>query len=55
VIVGTDDSIAPESYARQVVGSLPNARLVTLKGSHTLFMENSGKFNREVFDFLIGS
>jgi pimeloyl-ACP methyl ester carboxylesterase len=55
VIVGTDDSIAPESYARKVVGSLQSARLVTLKGSHTLFMEESGRFNKEVVDFLKGS
>ena len=55
VIVGTEDSIAPESYARQVTGILPNARLVTLKGSHTLFMENSRRFNKEVLDFLRGN
>ena len=56
VIVGTDDSIAPESYARQVAGSLPNARLVTVKGgSHTMFMEYSGRFNKEVLNFLGGN
>jgi len=56
VIVGTEDSIAPEAYARQVAGSLPNARLVTVAGgSHILFMEHSGRFNREVLAFLRGN
>jgi pimeloyl-ACP methyl ester carboxylesterase len=55
VIVGTDDSIAPESYARKVAGSLPNARLVIVDGgSHILFMEHSGRFNKEVLNFLGG-
>jgi pimeloyl-ACP methyl ester carboxylesterase len=56
VIVGTEDSIAPESYARKVAGILPNARLVTVAGgSHILFMEYSGRFNKEVLTFLKGS
>jgi pimeloyl-ACP methyl ester carboxylesterase len=56
VVVGTEDSIAPEAYARKVVGSLPNARLVTVDGgSHILFMENSRRFNGEVLTFLKGS
>ena len=56
VLVATGDRIAPEAYARKVIASLPGARLVTIdSGSHIFFMEYSGRFNKEVLDFLKGN
>jgi 3-oxoadipate enol-lactonase len=53
VITGTEDR-AIKPVSSEVIASLvPKAKLVkVLGGSHSLYMEKRGEFNREVLDFL---
>jgi 3-oxoadipate enol-lactonase len=55
VIAGTEDEIVPPRSADVLASRIPGARLVKVEGgSHTLVAEKSGRFNREVLDFLRG-
>lgn len=55
VITGTGDRIVSPSSSDVIASRIPNAKLVKVKGgSHALFMEMRGRFNREVLDFLMG-
>jgi pimeloyl-ACP methyl ester carboxylesterase len=53
VICGTEDrSIRPTS-SDVIARLVPKAKLVKIAGgSHSLYMEKSGEFNRQVLDFL---
>lgn len=56
VIVGTDDRLVPPRSSEVLAERIPNAKLVKVDGgSHSFFMEMSGKFNKEVLDFLRAS
>jgi len=53
VMAGTEDRIVSPSSSGMLASGIPNARLVKIEGgSHTLVAEKSGRFNREVLDFL---
>lgn len=55
VMAGTDDKIVPIEFSRIVAERIPGAKFVEFhRGSHSFFMEMSGRFNREVIDFLKG-
>jgi len=53
VIIGTGDKLIPPHSSEVMVEKIPNAKLVKFEGgSHTLTIENRGRFNKEVLDFL---
>ncbi len=53
VIAGTEDRVVAPGCSDKLASMIPNARLVKVEGgSHALFMEMRGRFNREVLDFL---
>jgi pimeloyl-ACP methyl ester carboxylesterase len=53
VITGTEDRIVTPGSSEELVDVIPGARLVRFEGgSHTFFIEERGRFNREVLDFL---
>lgn len=53
VIVGTGDKLMPVHSSEVLANRIPDARLVKVEGgSHALFMEMRGRFNKEVLDFL---
>jgi 3-oxoadipate enol-lactonase len=53
VITGTEDRLVPPHSSEALASRIPHAKLVKIKGgSHSLFMEMRGRFNREVLDFL---
>ena len=55
VIVGTNDRIIPFTSSEVIAEKIPDARLVKFDGgSHAFFVEMSGRFNREVLNFLRG-
>lgn len=51
VICGTRD-IIKEAHTKEIAGSLPNAKLVIVKGNHFIADKNPSAFNKEVEDFL---
>ena len=51
VIVGDRDMIRP-THSRLIAGSLPEGRLVVLKGDHFIASRRSAEFNRAVSAFL---
>ena len=51
VICGTRDMIK-EAHTKEIAGSLPNAKLVIVKGNHFIADKNPSAFNKEVEDFL---
>lgn len=51
VIAGTRDMIR-ESHTRLIAESIPDARLVFVKGNHFIANKHPGEFNRAVLDFL---
>ena len=51
VIVGTKDMIK-EEHTRLIASSIPNSKLVFLKGNHFIANKHPGEFNRTVMDFL---
>ncbi len=53
VICGKKDMIK-ESHTRQIAESIPNSRLVIIKGNHFIAAENPKEFNNEVDRFLKG-
>jgi len=53
VIVGTQDREHKRTSSEVIAKLIPNSRLVKVEGgSHWLSMEMSGRFNKEVLDFL---
>jgi 3-oxoadipate enol-lactonase len=53
VIAGEDDSVAPLRYSRQLQESIPQARLVVLRGvGHAPPLEDAGQFNARLAEFL---
>jgi pimeloyl-ACP methyl ester carboxylesterase len=53
VITGTEDRLVPPRSSEALASRIPHARLVKIEGgSHSLFMEMRGRFNKEVLDFL---
>jgi pimeloyl-ACP methyl ester carboxylesterase len=55
VIVGTKDRAIKPSSSEVIAKLIPNAKLVQIDGgSHMFNMEMSGRFNKEVLDFLRG-
>jgi len=53
VIVGEEDTITPPEKARQLVETIPNARLVAIPGAgHLSNLENATAFNTAVREFL---
>ena len=53
VIAGTDDMIK-EGHTRLIASSIPDSRLVFIKGDHFIANKNPEEFNRAVLDFLLG-
>lgn len=51
VIAGTRDMIK-EAHTRLIAESIPDARLVFVKGNHFIANRNPAEFNRAVLDFL---
>ncbi len=55
VIGGTADRVILPASSDEIAKNITQAELVKIKGgSHLLFIENSGQFNRAVLDFLRG-
>lgn len=55
VMAGTGDQIIPFKASETLAERIPNAMLVKLEGgSHSFFVEMSGRFNKAVLDFLKG-
>lgn len=53
VITGTKDRIHKPSSSEVIAKRISNAKLVKVEGgSHNFFIEMSGRFNKEVLDFL---
>ena len=53
VITGDDDNLVPMQNSINLAGKLPNAKLSIIEnGSHMIFVENAGEFNRIVSDFV---
>jgi len=53
VIAGTKDRVVKPSSSEVMEKLIPNAKLVKVEGgSHSFFFEMSGRFNKEVLDFL---
>jgi 3-oxoadipate enol-lactonase len=53
VIVGEEDAITPPEKAKQLVETIPNARMVTIPGAgHLANLENESAFNAAVREFL---
>ena len=53
VIAGTKDMIK-EDHTRLIASSIPDSRLVFIKGDHFIANKNPEAFNRAVLDFLLG-
>ena len=51
VIAGTKDMIK-EEHTRLIASSIPNSKLVFLRGNHFIANKHPGEFNRTVMDFL---
>ena len=51
VIAGTKDMIK-EEHTRLIASSIPNSKLIFLKGNHFIANKHPGEFNRTVMDFL---
>ncbi len=51
VICGTRDMIK-ESHTKEIVKSIPNAKLAIVKGNHFIANKNPRAFNKEIEDFL---
>ncbi len=55
VIAGTKDQIVPFSSSELIADKIPDAKLVAVDGgSHSIFLEMSDRFNKEVVNFLKG-
>jgi 3-oxoadipate enol-lactonase len=55
VIFGTKDRCIKPASSEELSRQIPGARLLKIdNASHTVFLENSGRFNREVLRFLRG-
>lgn len=55
VLTGTADRIISPDMSDLLASHIPDSRLVKVKGgSHAFFMEMSGRFNKEVLNFLRG-
>jgi 3-oxoadipate enol-lactonase len=53
VVVGEQDAITPPDKARELVGGIPNARLVTIaEAGHLSNLENPAAFTKAVREFL---
>jgi 3-oxoadipate enol-lactonase len=53
IIVGTGDRVIRPISSEIMAKNIPNASLIKVnKGSHVLFTEMAGTFNKEVFNFL---
>jgi 3-oxoadipate enol-lactonase len=53
VLTGTKDRVIKTSSSEVIAKLIPNAKLVKVEdGSHLFSMEMSGRFNKEVLDFL---
>lgn len=53
ILTGDADTIVPMENSRNLAASIPNARLVIIKGgSHTFFIEQPLEFNRAVIEFV---
>ena len=53
VITGTEDKLAPPSFAEQIASKVPNSKLVILEGAgHLSNIEQPAEFNAAVMDFL---
>lgn len=53
VLSGDADIIVPVENSRNLAASIPNARLVIIKGgSHTFFIEQAEEFNSAVIEFI---
>jgi len=56
VIIVTEDKLVPLHSSEVIANRIPNAKLVKVEGgSHSIFIEIRGRFNKEVLDFLRGS
>jgi len=56
VLVGAEDRVIPPHSSDVIASRIPHARLVKVDGgSHVLFLEMRGRFNKEVLNFLKGS
>ena len=54
VITGTADRLVPPEFSDTLASKIPNAKLVKVEGgSHSFLVEMSGRFNREVLNFLL--
>ena len=53
VIAGTNDMIL-EEHTKLIADSIPEAKLVFIKGDHFVAKKNPGEFNRAVLQFLCG-
>jgi pimeloyl-ACP methyl ester carboxylesterase len=53
VITGTEDRVITPDLSKELTDVIPSAKLVRFEGgSHTFFIEERARFNREVLDFL---
>ena len=53
VIHGSEDRYVPPSNARDLAGTIPDARLRILEGAgHLVFVERAAEVNHEVLEFL---
>jgi pimeloyl-ACP methyl ester carboxylesterase len=53
VITGSNDRIVSPANSDLLASRIPGARLIVIKGgSHALFIEMSGRFNKEILGFL---
>jgi pimeloyl-ACP methyl ester carboxylesterase len=56
VMTGTGDKLVEPRFSEMLANGISHARLVKVNGgSHAFFIEMSGRFNREVLDFLTDS
>jgi 3-oxoadipate enol-lactonase len=54
VVVGDEDRLTPPEMSRQIAARIAGARLTVIEGAgHLSNIEQPGKFNRAVLDFLI--
>jgi len=55
VMTGTEDKLMPPGSSEVLASMIPDAKLVRVEGgSHAFHLEMSGRFNKEVLDFLRG-
>ncbi|MBM3119207.1 MAG: alpha/beta hydrolase [Chloroflexi bacterium] len=54
VICGTDDEMTPVKYSQYLANKIAGAKLITIEGSHFVFMESHEKVNQAIEEFLHG-